>query len=107
MAYRARGFGENALYKILSDHWRTFLGAYEERFQHTCGALRSVTGRVVERFLDCGNLMNGFARIKCADCGAASAFQLQDARILHEQPRAPLGRVVEMVRRGSFRTGVA
>jgi hypothetical protein len=23
MAYHARGFGENALYKILSDHWRT------------------------------------------------------------------------------------
>jgi hypothetical protein len=68
--YRARGFGENALYKILSDHWRTFLGAYAGRFQQTCGALRSVTGRVVERFLDCGNPMNGFARVKCADCGA-------------------------------------
>lgn len=70
MAYRARKFGENALYKILSDHWRTFLGPYEKRFQHTCGTLRSVTGRVVERFLDCGNPMNGFARMKSVDCGS-------------------------------------
>ena len=70
MAYRARRFGENVLYKILSDHWRNFVGAYEERFQHVCGALRGVTGRVVDRFLDCGNPMNGFARIKCSSCGA-------------------------------------
>ena len=23
----------------------------------------------MERYLDCGNLLNGFARIKCQDCG--------------------------------------
>jgi hypothetical protein len=24
--------------------------------------------QVMERYLDCGNLLNGFARIKCEDC---------------------------------------
>ncbi len=30
-------------------------------FQHTFGTLRSVSERVVGKFLDCGNPMNGFA----------------------------------------------
>lgn len=70
MAYRARRFGDNPLYQLLSDHWQNFVGNYEERFQHACGALRGVAGSVVERFLDCGNPTNGFARIKCESCGA-------------------------------------
>lgn len=70
MAYRARRFGDNPLHRILSEHWEHFLGNYEERFQHVCGALRGVAESVVNRFLDCGNPMNGFARIKCSGCGA-------------------------------------
>ena len=42
---------------------------YEEEFQHTFGALRSVTERVVEKFMDCGNPLGGFARIRCPECG--------------------------------------
>lgn len=41
LAYRTRRFGDNALYNILIDHWGNFAGAYEERFQHACGALSS------------------------------------------------------------------
>jgi hypothetical protein len=70
MGYRKRKFGDNPLYRILSDHWQNFLDAYEHRFQRVCGALRSVACDVVKRFLDCGNPMNGFARIKCESCGA-------------------------------------
>jgi len=68
--YRACIFGDNPLYKIFNDHWQNFVGAYEERFQHACGALRGTAKRVVSRFLDCGNPMNGFAPIKCSTCGA-------------------------------------
>ena len=46
-----------------------FQSVYEEQFQHQQGALRSVTERVVPRYLDCGNPMNGFARARCPDCG--------------------------------------
>jgi len=70
VAYRVRIFGDNPLYKILSDHWQNFVGVYEERFQRACGALRGTAKRVVNRFLDCGNPQNGFARIKCSSCGA-------------------------------------
>ena len=70
MACCARILGDDSLYKILSDRRQNFVGAYEERFQHACGALRATAKRVVSRFLDCGNSRNGFARIKCSNCGA-------------------------------------
>jgi len=69
VAYRPRSFAKSPLYRLLQDHWESFLGVYEEEFQHTFGALRSVTERVVEKFMDCGNPMNGFARIRCSECG--------------------------------------
>ncbi len=43
--------------------------AIDEEFQHTFGILRSVTEQVVEKFLDCGNPLGGFARIRCLQCG--------------------------------------
>jgi ribosomal protein S27E len=70
VSYRARIFGNNPLYGILNDHWQNFAAAYEERFEQTCGGLRRTATRVVNRFLDCGNPMNGFARIKCSGCGS-------------------------------------
>ena len=30
--------------------------------------------QVMERYLDCGNLLNGFARIKCEDCNHEYLF---------------------------------
>lgn len=69
MAYRPRRFATSPLYRLLQDHWESFLGAYEEEYQHTFGALRSVAERVVGKFLDCGNPLGGFARIRCPECG--------------------------------------
>lgn len=40
MAYCARIFGDNPLHRILNDHWRNFVDAYEERFQHACGVVQ-------------------------------------------------------------------
>ena len=54
---------------MLQDHWDAFVAVYQEQFQHQHGALRSVVEQVVPRYLDCGNPMNGFARIRCDECG--------------------------------------
>ena len=69
MAYHPRRFANSPLYRLLQDHWEVFLSVYEDQFQQQQGALRSVVERVVPRYLDCGNPMNGFARIRCPDCG--------------------------------------
>jgi hypothetical protein len=41
---------------------------YDERFAHTYGPWRAVVPAVVDRFLACGILEHGFARIRCDAC---------------------------------------
>ena len=45
-----------------------FEGAYEERYQERHGFWRPIIGTVVEKFLECGDLQQGFARVRCPDC---------------------------------------
>ena len=45
-----------------------FLDAYEERYQPRYGFLRPIIPEVVNKFLDCGDLERGFARVRCDDC---------------------------------------
>jgi hypothetical protein len=40
-----------------------FLREYEDRFEKEYGYFRPVIQEVVEKYLDCGNPMSGFARI--------------------------------------------
>ena len=42
---------------------------YEERYQACYGFWRPIIGTVVEQFLECGDLSQGFARVRCPDCG--------------------------------------
>jgi len=54
---------------MLFHYFERFLEEYEHRFQKEYGYLRPIVQEVVEKYLDCGNPKNGFARIKCKDCG--------------------------------------
>lgn len=40
-----------------------------DRFEREYGYFRPVIQEVVERYLDCGNSLCGFAQIRCPDCG--------------------------------------
>jgi hypothetical protein len=57
------------LYRVLFHYFERFLGEYEHRFEKEYGYLRPIIQDVVNKYLDCGNPKNGFARIKCKDCG--------------------------------------
>jgi hypothetical protein len=41
---------------------------HEDRFEPQDGPLRPYVRAVVERYLDCGRLHGGFARIRCPSC---------------------------------------
>jgi len=67
-AYHPRNPQNSPLYLSIVNHVAEFESAYEERYQTTCGSLRPVVREVVQKYLNCGDLRRGFARIKCKDC---------------------------------------
>ena len=66
--YRPRRPRQSALWQCLSGHFDGFLAAYEERYQPRYGFLRPIIPEVVNKFLDCGDLERGFARVRCDHC---------------------------------------
>jgi hypothetical protein len=68
--YRPRRPTASPLYRLLQDHFDRFRGVYEDAYEHTAGRWRKVVDDVVARFLDCGVLEAGFARVRCPDCRA-------------------------------------
>ncbi|MFC2173863.1 transposase [Acidobacteriota bacterium] len=68
--YRPRRPQTTDFYRILEKYFDTYVFTYEERFEPSCGPLRSVVRISVEAFLGCGRPEGGFARIKCPDCKA-------------------------------------
>ena len=58
------------LYRVLADHFEALERVHEERFESTHGALRRAARVAVGKFLDCGLLEHGFARVRCSACRA-------------------------------------
>ena len=66
--YRPRKPKLSPLYRSILDHFAEFESVYEERYQKSYGVLRDVVREVVCKYLGCGDLKKGFARIKCKSC---------------------------------------
>jgi hypothetical protein len=56
------------LWRLVDRHFETFHRAYGERFQAKYGFWRPVVARSLAAFLRCGDLHQGFARVRCPDC---------------------------------------
>jgi hypothetical protein len=67
--YRQRHPEFTVFYRVFFHYFEKFLGEYEDRFEKEYGYFRPVIKDVVEKYLDCGNPVCGFARIRCPDCG--------------------------------------
>ncbi len=70
MPYTPRRPQASPLYRVLADHFETLSRVHEARYEPTHGPLRPVVAEVVGRFLDCGLLEHGFARVRCPACRA-------------------------------------
>jgi len=67
--YRPRNPRDSTYYRCVEDHFERFDQAYEERFERQYGSFRPYVKHVIYRYLDCGILHNGFARVRCEECG--------------------------------------
>ena len=66
--YRPRSPQSSDYYRCVEDHLETFVQVYEERFERRYGFWRPYLRKVIDRYLECGDLHHGFARVKCRDC---------------------------------------
>jgi len=67
--YRPRDPQSTPYYQCIEDHFETLEQVYEDRFERQYGFFRPYVKQVICRYLDCGILHNGFARVRCEDCG--------------------------------------
>jgi hypothetical protein len=66
--YRQRHPRESALWKLFSDHYDEFEKNYSEKFETKYGFFRKVIPEVVRNYIKCGDLKQGFARVRCPNC---------------------------------------
>ena len=66
--YQPRDPHASDLWQLLDQHFDTFRQVYDERYQAKYGFWRPVINLSVAAFLKCGDLQQGFARIRCPDC---------------------------------------
>lgn len=66
--YHPRKPTDSPLYHLLESHFDHFEQIYDERFDRGYGFYRPVISDVVRAYLKCGDLKQGFARVRCPDC---------------------------------------
>ena len=65
--YQPRRPQASPLFRLVSDHLQRLQTVYDERFAREYGPWRPVVAQVADKFLACGVLVLGFARIRCDD----------------------------------------
>ncbi len=66
--YRPRQPRQSPLYRTIERYLTEFERTYDQRYAKRYGAWRPIIGEVTRRFLRCGDLHFGFARVRCPDC---------------------------------------
>ena len=67
--YRPRHPRDSDYYHCVEDYFEALMQVYDDRFSRDYGFWRPYIEKVICRYLDCGDLSHGFARVKCKDCG--------------------------------------
>ena len=66
--YQPRDPKASDLWRVIDEHFDAFQQVYDERFQAKYGYWRPIVQQSVAAFLKCGDLQEGFARVRCPDC---------------------------------------
>jgi hypothetical protein len=56
-------------YRCVEDYFESFVRIYDDHFSRQYGFWRPYMEQVIHRYLECGDLLNGFACVKCKDHG--------------------------------------
>ena len=67
--YRRREPEKTPFYRLVYHNFEEYERVYEDRYEKEYGFFRTRVREVIYKFLDCGILEHGVARIHCYDCG--------------------------------------
>ena len=67
--YRHRNPELSPFYKLVSDYFNEFEQVYPKRYGMRFGFWRPIIRKAIDKFLECGDLRHGFARVRCPKCG--------------------------------------
>ncbi len=84
--YQARSVRGRSLWRCLWNEFGDFLLSHTQKHENPHGFLRPIINEVVDKFLECGDLSKGFARIRCDDCAGLERVAQYIARKLNVQP---------------------
>jgi ribosomal protein S27E len=59
---------ESDFHRLVREHFGEFRAVYPDRYAGKFGFWRPVFDKAVHEFLTCGDLREGFARVRCPDC---------------------------------------
>lgn len=68
MAYHPRQPRQSPLYRLIERYLPEFERTFDDRYARRYGPWRPIIGQYARRFLRCGDLHFGFARVRCPDC---------------------------------------
>src|SRR4030042_3209668 len=66
--YRPRDHEASPFFKVVRERFADFVTGYQQRYQERYGYWRPVIRSSIDKFLKCGDLKEGFARVRCPDC---------------------------------------
>jgi hypothetical protein len=66
--YRPRDHEASPFIKVVRERFDEFEKVYPQRYQERYGYWRPVIRSSIDKFLKCGDLKEGFARVRCPDC---------------------------------------
>jgi hypothetical protein len=89
--YRPRRPRETAFYHLVEEHYEKFEQVYPERYEDRYGFFRPVIRETVYKYLNCGDLKQGFARVRFRGCGHEFSVQGSATRPSSFAPGAPAG----------------
>jgi len=67
--YQPRNPKASAYYKCVENHFEDLERAWDGMYASRLGFWRTYVMTVIYKYLDCGDLHMGFARVKCEECG--------------------------------------
>jgi len=67
--YQPRNPKASAYYKCVENHFEELERAWDDMYSSRYGFWRTYVMTVIYRYLDCGDLHMGFARVRCEECG--------------------------------------